>query len=104
MGTMGLQSDTCDYPGCGTKLKPLFSSLYCPLEESHGKLGALQKVIAEAQDLMAKPRIWGPYPSLGIPAVIPHTAAPPCPHHSTVTMNGVTKCLQCGEELTTPYP
>ena len=96
---MGLQSDTCDFPGCGTKLKPLFSSLYCPNEEEHGKTSKAKTVAAITSYYAA-----AGYPVYGIPAFIPHTSAPPCPHHSTVTMNGVTKCLQCGEELTTPYP
>ena len=86
---MGLPSDTCQVPGCGTKLKPLFSSLYCPNEEEHGKSRtSLAKTVAAINSY---------YAAAGY-------LVPPCPHHSTVTMNGVTKCLTCGEELTTPYP
>jgi hypothetical protein len=109
MGYMASHSDTCDYPGCGTKLKPLFSSLYCPNEEKHGKsdkAAEYARIIKEAQDLMAKPRIWVNYPAPGIPAFTPHTAPPSavadCTHPFTVTLGTMTNCQVCGEELTPP--
>jgi hypothetical protein len=89
---MASTESLCDYPGCGTKLKPLFSSLYCPNEEEHGKTSKAKTAAA----------ITSYYAAAGYPSFA--AFLPACTHHSTVTMNGVTKCLTCGEELTTPYP
>ncbi len=118
---MASTDSLCDYPGCGTKLKPLFTSLYCPKEDRHGKswqdtLDEYNKVIGDAQNLMAKPRIFSPGPVYGIPAFLPHTApaapaaspsAPPCFHPTYTITPGTPKlyqCHLCGLFSTVPFP
>lgn len=83
----------CDYPGCDTELKPLFSSMYCPNEDNHGKAKPASAALYDERKAI-QTYGWNPFTAF----------LPACTHHSTVTMNGVTKCLVCGEELTTPYP
>lgn len=82
----------CDYPGCDTELKPLFSSMYCPNEDNHGK--------AKYGRIAITPEVYkASFGGFGIPAWVPA-----CHHPITITQGGVTKCTTCGEEMTTPYP
>lgn len=52
-------SDPTICPDCKGAMKPLFTGFYCPnnCDKPHLKAAAIAKTIAEALDLMAKPRI-----------------------------------------------
>lgn len=62
----------CPATGCGTELKPLFSTLYCPNEGAHARLAAA----AEKKNN--------------------------CQHPIYIYKNGVNTCMVCKEELTVP--
>lgn len=85
----------CDYPGCGTELKPLFNSLYCPNEDKHGKT----KTILEMQDALSKPRLWIPYAG-----PTPSYAAQ-CTHPAYVVFpSGIHICKLCNFKSPKPFP
>lgn len=67
-----LREPRCQSPGCGTPLKPLFSTLYCPNESKHAFLATVD---SEKNN---------------------------CSHPVYIFKNGVNTCLVCKEELTVP--